>query len=114
MQIKVVFAFVFVALEKGKGEKAKENYVFSGVQNYVLGCSIALTCAIIIVLSIYRYRRKVNRLPDEVEDSAGDPLAPKPFQNMKMPKVKVHDSVRMSMFNGSTTSNSYDRYHITG
>lgn len=49
-----------------------------------------------------------------MDDSAGDPLALKPLQNSSIPKQRVQDSVRMSMFNGSTTSNSYDRNHITG
>lgn len=81
-----------------------------------MGVIVVFACAIsLIPLSIYCCRRKRNRIPDEVGDSAGDPLAPKPFQSMKMPKpTKIQDSVRMSMFNGSTTSNSYDRNHITG
>ncbi|KAK6630230.1 hypothetical protein RUM43_015023 [Polyplax serrata] len=89
-------------------------YADRGVQNYVLWFSVIFACAIVVGLSFYCYRRRSSRIPDEVDDSAGDPLAPKPFQGMKMPKPKVQDSVRMSMFNGSITSNSYDRNHITG
>lgn len=89
-------------------------FLYVGVQNYVLWFSVIFACAIVVGLSFYCYRRRSSRIPDEVDDSAGDPLAPKPFQGMKMPKPKVQDSVRMSMFNGSITSNSYDRNHITG
>lgn len=49
-----------------------------------------------------------------MDDSAGDSLALKPLQNGSIPKQRMQDSGRMSMFNGSTTSNSYDRNHITG
>lgn len=72
-------------------------------------------------------------LDDELDDSAGDPLSPKPLRGIpksicavtsiqksnhrpqKCVSKSGNDGVRMSMLNGSTTtSNSYDRSHITG
>ncbi|KAL0269033.1 UNVERIFIED_CONTAM: hypothetical protein PYX00_010774 [Menopon gallinae] len=89
-------------------------YAAKGMNSYILGACILIFFIIAFGVVLSCYWQRVGRLTDVTGDSAGDPLAPKPFQNTKMPKPRVQDSVRMSMFNGSTTSNSYDRNHITG
>ncbi|XP_066992022.2 low-density lipoprotein receptor-related protein 6 [Anabrus simplex] len=109
---------------------------------YMMG--VLTTMAVIVVLALIGYscRRRIIgmnniTLDDELEDSSGDPLSPKPLHGVPKPICQMTgirnknghrsvgkgvakpgagaDAVRLSMLNGSTTtSNSYDRSHITG
>lgn len=112
------------------------SYGDSNKSTYVV--SILVTIASVIMLGsvgFYCRRRLISSnnvtLNDDLDDSAGDPLSPKPIHGIAKPICPVagiqkncrldkcnkkpgNDAVRMSMLNGSTTSNSYDRSHITG
>ncbi|XP_049808128.1 low-density lipoprotein receptor-related protein 6 [Schistocerca nitens] len=103
-----------------------------------VGVIIAVAALITIGLFLYYCRKRLMgsnniALDDELDDSAGDPLSPKPLRGVPKPICTVTtlqknghrlvkgptkpgiDGVHMSMLNGSTTTtNSYDRNHITG
>nr|CAD7443152.1 unnamed protein product [Timema bartmani] len=102
--------------------------------------AVVLTAGVVVITvlaALYYCHRYISGssgdpLSDELGDSAGDPLSPKPARGIPKPVCPVGvlqkngyrvggksakpnmDGVRMSMLNGSTTSNSYDRSHITG
>nr|CAD7429275.1 unnamed protein product [Timema monikensis] len=102
--------------------------------------AVVLTTSVVVITvlaALYYCHRYISGssgdpLSDELGDSAGDPLSPKPARGIPKPVCPVGvlqknghrvggksakpnmDGVRMSMLNGSTTSNSYDRSHITG
>ena len=111
-------------------------YGDSNKSTYVVSVLVIIVSVIILgILAFYCRRRIVGAnnatLNGYLGDSAGDPLSPEPSRGVPKPICPVvgtqkngrldkgskkpgNDAVRMSMLNGSTTSNSYDRSHITG
>lgn len=112
------------------------QYGDSSKSTYVVSVLVTIAAVIMFVLLGFYCRRRIVgannvTLNDDLDDSAGDPLSPKPVHGAPKPicpasgiqksgrldkssKKPGNDTVRMSMLNGSTTSNSYDRSHITG
>ncbi|KDR08547.1 Low-density lipoprotein receptor-related protein 6 [Zootermopsis nevadensis] len=112
------------------------SYGDSNKSTYVVSVLVILASVVVFGLIGFYCRRRVAganniTLNNDLDDSAGDPLSPKPSHGVPKPicpvaeiqkngrldkgnKKSGNDTVRMSMLNGSTTSNSYDRSHITG
>lgn len=64
-----------------------------------------------MLLCVNRFVQGAQGLP--CEDSATDPLSPKPLRGLPKPVTAKPTVIRMSTLNG-TSSSSYDRSHVTG
>ena len=103
--------------------RQENNSLESGKITYVIVVLIGLIATIVVVVFAFYYRKKKFINNEELPDSAGDPLSPKPARlakpmfaqkNCRKDLKMGMETVRMSMLNGSSIGSSYDRGHITG
>ncbi|KAJ8874702.1 hypothetical protein PR048_025568 [Dryococelus australis] len=115
----------------GENHRHVESYRDSNTVMYLGGillCVLVLAAGVVALCYCHRRSSATSDVLEDCEDSVVDPLSPKPVARSPCPVAAVQrshrpgkppkpgvDAVRMSALHGSTTTtNSYDRSHITG
>lgn len=91
--------------------------------SYIIGVLVVVPVLVIFALVMYYFRRHISKNNNNrIDDQSEDPLSPRltmpdvcmSNEHHKLAKISGHE-VRMSTLNCNTSSsNSYDRKHITG
>ncbi|XP_063231013.1 low-density lipoprotein receptor-related protein 6 isoform X2 [Bacillus rossius redtenbacheri] len=101
----------------GENHRRAETHADALRPVYLACVLLGLVAALGLGAAACYCHRQGGEAPGDREDSAGDPLAPKPCPVLPVARGKPRPgpgAVRMSALHGSSTSGSYDRSHVTG